>query len=146
MIDPTLLRLLVVVGALAVVAAAGWWWNRRSGTVRAAEGDGRFAREELVAVGLNGAGGTGAVLFGSPTCAPCRSVKEVLAEVEEERDDFTWVSVDAAAHLDLTRQHHVLRVPTLFVIGPDGRIVARTSGVPATRDLVRVLDRVASTS
>jgi thiol-disulfide isomerase/thioredoxin len=142
-IDPTLLRLLVVVGALAAVAAAGWWWNRRSGTVRAPEGDGRFAREELAAVGLNGAAGVRAVLFGSPSCVPCRTVKEVLAEVEEERDGFTWVSIDAADHLELTRQHHILRVPTLFVIGHDGRIVARTSGVPATRDLVRVLDRTA---
>jgi hypothetical protein len=49
--------------------------------------------------------------------------------------------VDAADHLDLARTHHVLRVPTLFVLDRRGRILARTSGVPAERDLLRVLDR-----
>jgi hypothetical protein len=34
-----------------------------------------------------------------------------------------------------------MRVPTLFVLDPAGRILARTSGVPAKRDVERVLDR-----
>lgn len=139
--EDVLVRLAVVVAILLVVGAAGWWWTRRSGTVRD-DGDGRFAAHELAAVGLNGSGPeVRALLLGSPTCAPCRSVKEVLAEVQAVRDGFRWVSVDAADHLPIAREHHVLRVPTLFVIGRDGRILARTSGVPATRELLRVVDR-----
>lgn len=143
--EPVLLRLLLVVGIVGVVAATGWWWQRRDGTVvevddpdRAA----RFARDQLDAVGLDLRDVQGAaVLLGSPTCAPCTTVKRILGEVAAERDGFRWVDVDAGAYLDLARAHHVLRVPTLFVLDGEGRIVARTSGVPAKQDLERVLDR-----
>ncbi len=139
--EDVLVRIAVLVAILVATGVSGWWWSRRSGTVRE-DGDGRFADHELAAVGLDGAGPeVRALLLGSPTCAPCRSVKEVLAEVEAERNGFRWVSVDAAEHLPITREHHVLRVPTLFVIDREGRILARTSGVPATRELLRVVDR-----
>ena len=139
--EDVLVRAAVVVAILGAAGAFGWWWSRRSGAVRE-DGDGRFADHELAAVGLDGGGPeVRALLLGSPTCAPCRSVKDVLAEVEAERDGFRWVSVDAAEHLPITREHHVLRVPTLFVIDREGRILARTSGVPATRELLRVVDR-----
>lgn len=141
--DPALLRLLVVAGVIAVAVLAGRWWQRRGGEVEAREGDGRFGEGELASVGLDGHAGVRALLLSSPTCAPCRTVREVLARVEDERDGFAWVSIDAAEHLDLAQEHHVMRVPTLFVIDADGRIVARTSGVPATHDLVRLVDRVA---
>jgi hypothetical protein len=140
-VEDLLVRLVTVVAIVAAAGAFGWWWSRRDGEVRT-DGDGRFADHELVAVGLDGRdAGVRALLLGSPTCAPCRSVKEVLAEVSAQRDGFRWVSVDAADHLPITREHHVLRVPTLFVIDRDGRILARTSGVPATRELLRVVDR-----
>lgn len=138
--EPVLLRLLLVVGVVGLAAAVGWWWQRRDGTV--VDGEGRFGQTELAAVGLDlhDASG-GAVLLGSPSCAPCATVKRILGEVAEERSDFRWVDVDAASYLDLARQHQVLRVPTLFVLDGQGRIIARTSGVPAKQDLERVLDR-----
>ncbi|MBW3664947.1 MAG: thioredoxin family protein [Actinobacteria bacterium] len=135
-----LVRLLIVLGVVVVAATLGLWWQRRDGRVRA--GDGRFEPAQLRAVGLEpGAADAFAVLLGSPTCAPCATVRGVLERVSQRRSDLRWVYVDAADHLDLARTHHVLRVPTLFVLDRRGQILARTSGVPAERDLLRVLDR-----
>ncbi len=139
-----LVRLLLVVAIIAVVALVGAWWRARDGRVRTG-GDGRFTTDQLAAVGLATVPVAGAaVLLGSPTCAPCRTVRQILGEVEAERPDFRWTSVDAADHLDVADAHHVMRVPTLFVLDQHGRILARTSGVPARRDLLRVLDREAA--
>lgn len=137
-----LVRVLVVVAVVALATLAGRWWQRRDGRVRTSAG--AFTRQQLASVGLS-LGGPEAVglLLGSPTCAPCVSVKKVLGEVQDARPAFRWVDVDAADHLDLADAHHVMRVPTLFVIDPDGRILARTSGVPAVQELVRVIDREA---
>ena len=135
-----LTRLLIVIAIIALAALFGAWWRRRDGRVRV--GDGRFAPAQLLELGLRpGSAEAFAVLLGSPTCAPCKTVRSVLEGVAEDRRGFAWVSVDAADHLDLARAHHVLRVPTLFVLDRRGRILARTSGVPAERDLLRVLDR-----
>lgn len=135
-----LLRLVVVLAVVAVAAAFGRWWQRRDGRVRGGEGE--FTPAQLSALGLDLGGAEAvAVLLGSPTCAPCETVKRVLAEVSGRRPDFRWVGVDAADHLDLADAHQVMRVPTLFVLSPRGRILARTSGVPAARDLEAVLDR-----
>ncbi|MGH3441579.1 MAG: thioredoxin family protein [Nitriliruptorales bacterium] len=138
--DPVVVRLLLVVAVVALAGVAGRWWQRRGREVR--EGSGRFRPEELDAVGLDGQDAeVRALLLGSPACVPCRRVKEVLSEVAAQREGFRWVSVDAGDHLELTSTHHVLRVPTLFVLARDGRILARTSGVPATRDLVHLVDQ-----
>jgi hypothetical protein len=50
------------------------------------------------------------------------------------------VYADAADHLALADEHRVMRVPTLFMVAADGRIMARSSGVPRHDDLRRVLD------
>lgn len=138
--DPILLRLLLVAGLLAVVLAAGRLYRRRDGQVRS-DGHARLGGHHLDAVGLELSGGAaGAVLLGSPTCSPCVQVKRVLGDLEVERQGFTWVYADAADHLDLADEHKVMRVPTLFMVAADGRILARTSGVPRHDDLRRVLD------
>jgi thiol-disulfide isomerase/thioredoxin len=139
-----ILRLLLVLAVVGAAAAVGWWWQRRDGRVRASAPGSHhgFDRDQLRAVGLDPAGTEAvALLLGSPTCAPCETVKRILAEVAEARPGFRWRYADAADHLDLAERHHVMRVPTLFLLEPDGRILARTSGVPAARDLLRVLDR-----
>lgn len=149
MIDPVLLRLLLVLGGLALVVAVGAWWQRRDGRVRTTDhadhgGDdtARLSADQLEAVGLELSGSSaGAVLLGSPTCAPCGIVKRILGEVADQRDGFRWVYADAADHLELAREHRVMRVPTLFLVDARGRILARTSGVPAQDELTAVLDR-----
>jgi len=129
---------LVIVGAATLFAL---WWQRRDGRVRTDEA-GRFTADQLQAVGLvDGSAEALAVLLGSPTCAPCLTVKQILGELADERTDFHWSYADAADHLDIADAHHVMRVPTLFVLDRGGRILARTSGVPAKVELRRVLDR-----
>ncbi len=137
-------RLLVVLAVIAVAAVLGLWWRARDGRVREG-GDGRFSPDQLDRVGLDAITRTGAaLLLGSPTCAPCVTVRGILGEVADERRDFRWTYVDAADHMDIADAHHVMRVPTLFVLDGRGRILARTSGVPAKRDLLAVLDREVS--
>lgn len=142
--DPTVARLLIVVAVVAAAILFGRWWSSRDGRIRTDDGHARLERRELESVGLNGDGApVQALLLGSPTCAPCEQVKRILGEVERERPYFRWVEVDAGEHLELTRAHGVMRVPTLFVLDTDGLILARTSGVPAVHDLVRIVDRAA---
>jgi thiol-disulfide isomerase/thioredoxin len=160
--EPVLVRLLLVLAFVAVVSLLGWLWRRRDGRVRETrpgsagaaarpqaaptEGHGPgFDADQLEAVGLDLEGvRAGAVLLTSPTCSPCATVKRILAELSDARDDVRWVAVDASDHLDLARTHHVMRVPTLFLLDGHGQILARTSGVPARVDLERVLDRQAT--
>jgi hypothetical protein len=138
--DPMVVRLVVVVGLVAVVAAVGRWWRTRDGAVRAG-GEVRVDRRHLAAVGLDLAGAqAGALLLGSPTCAPCGTVKRLLGELAAERDGFRWVYADVADHLEVADQHRVLRVPTLLVVDGAGRLLARTSGVPRREELRAVLD------
>lgn len=135
-----LARALPVLALLLAAWAVGLWWRRREGRVR--QGAGAFDRGQLRRLGLDGSGpGVRALLLSSPTCSPCRTVRRILGEVSGERPEFRWVVVDAADHIELARTHHVMRVPTLFVLDGSGRILARTSGVPARRDLERLLDR-----
>jgi thiol-disulfide isomerase/thioredoxin len=145
--DPVLLRLLVVVAIVVAVGLAGRWWQRRDGTVRAGDDGERITGPHLDDLGLDlRDADAGAVLLGSPHCSPCEQVKRVLGQLADERERFRWVAVDAALHLGLAEAHRVLRVPTLFLLDPDGRVLARTSGVPRVDDLRRVLDGEADLS
>ncbi|MEX2328879.1 MAG: thioredoxin family protein [Nitriliruptoraceae bacterium] len=138
--DPLVLRLVVVVAVVAVATLAGWWWNHRSGRLRSGD-DRRVDRAHLVAMGLDLSGATvGAVLVGSPTCAPCVVARRVLDRVQETRDGFRWVYADASEHLPFVRDHGILRVPTLLVVDRRGWIIARTSGVPRAHEIEGVLD------
>jgi thiol-disulfide isomerase/thioredoxin len=145
--SPLVLRLLVLLAALAGVTLAGWWWRRRDGRVRpVGDTTAQVSAAHIAGVGLDLDGAaTGAILLGSPTCAPCVAVERVLAELAASRPDFRWVKVDAADHLELAEAHRVLRVPTLLVLGGDRRLLARTSGVPATAELAAVIDGSAGT-
>jgi thiol-disulfide isomerase/thioredoxin len=139
--DPVLLRALMVVVGVVVLTLVGRWWQGRDGRVRLGEEDDALAGHHLDTLGLDlGGASAGAVLLGSPTCTPCVQVKRVLNELAAARDGFRWVYADAADHLELTEEHRIMRVPTLFVIDPSGRILARTSGVPDAEDLRQVLD------
>ena len=138
--DPIVLRALTVAVGVVVLAIAGRWWQARDGQVRVADEGATLGRDHLDVLGLDLRGAeAGAVLLGSPTCTPCTAVKRVLRELADEHDGFRWVYADAADHLSLAEEHKVLRVPTLFVLDPAGRIVARTSGVPKADDLRQVL-------
>jgi thiol-disulfide isomerase/thioredoxin len=142
MTDPILLRAVVVALVVVATLVVGRWWQRRDGAVRTnVDQADRVDPRHLAAVGLDlDRVSAGAVLLGSPTCAPCETVKEMLGTLAAERSGFAWVYADAADHLELAGAHRVLRVPTLLVLGDDGAVVARASGVPRADELRRVLD------
>lgn len=120
--------------ALAVVLAAtgfGLWWRRRQG---------RFAPVAApLAPALTGLGVAPGVVtllqFSSATCAPCHATRRLLADVAASHEQIEHVELDVDDHLDAVRDLDVRRTPTLFVLGPDGRVALRASGLP-TRSAV----------
>lgn len=136
-----LLRVLIVAAVIAGAGVLGWWWRRRDGHLRTAGGADGFGRDELASLGLDPAGAEAlAVLLGTPSCVSCVGVRRLLDELAGERAGLRWADVDATERLDLVERHRVLRAPTLFLLDPEGRVLARTSGVPTRADLLRVLD------
>lgn len=132
--DPLLLRVALVAVVILLATLAGRLWQRRDGRVAVTSSP--TGRDHRTGLGLTtDHDGPQAVLFGSPTCAPCDTVKGLLREVEANHDGFRWQYVDAADRLDLADAHAVRRVPTLLVLDERGEIIARSSGVPHREDL-----------
>jgi thioredoxin-like negative regulator of GroEL len=126
---------LVVVLVLGATALVALWWRSLDGRVLAADGA-AFPREALGA----DPGTTLLVEFTAPGCAPCAQAKQVLDSVAARRDDVALVVADVGEHLDLARQHGILRAPTTLVVDPGGRVRHRIGGVPAAEDVERLLD------
>lgn len=82
------------------------------------------------------------VQFSSAFCAPCRATRRILADVSGLVDGVTHVEIDAESRLDLVRRLDVMRTPTTFVLGPDGRVTHRASGQPRKADVIAALGAV----
>lgn len=74
--------------------------------------------------------------FSSTFCAPCRAARRVLTEVAEGAEGVAHIEVDVSDRLDLVRMLDVRRTPTVFVLGPDGRIARQASGQPRRDEVV----------
>jgi thiol-disulfide isomerase/thioredoxin len=74
--------------------------------------------------------------FSSSFCAPCRAARQLLADVAARDTGVTHVEIDVADRLDLVRLLDVRRTPTVFVLGPQGQVTRRASGLPRREDLV----------
>jgi thiol-disulfide isomerase/thioredoxin len=142
-----------IIACLAVLAAAtafGLARRRRDGRLarpgRAAPGGGAAAPGgPLIAAGQLGQplGDRATLLqFSSELCAPCRATRRVLAEVAGSADGVRHVEVDAAQRVDLVRLLDVRRTPTVFVLGPDGRVTRRGSGLMRREDVLAALAEV----
>jgi thiol-disulfide isomerase/thioredoxin len=77
--------------------------------------------------------------FSSEFCAPCRATRKILEDVASEDDGVRHVEVDAADRMDLVRLLDVRRTPTVFVLGPDGRVARRGSGLMRREDVLAAL-------
>ncbi len=77
--------------------------------------------------------------FSTEFCAPCRATRQILGEVASGQPGIRHVEVDAAERLDLVRLLDVRRTPTVFVLGPDGRVTRRGSGLMRRDDLLAAL-------
>ena len=127
-----------MVAAVLVLATVGGLALRRR--------DGRLAPAPRSAAGhrpLTGAElgqslGSRATLlqFSSSFCAPCRAARQLLADVAARDTGVTHVEIDVADRLDLVRLLDVRRTPTVFVLGPQGQVTRRASGLPRREDVV----------
>jgi thiol-disulfide isomerase/thioredoxin len=127
---------LIVLGVVLVgVIAAGLGWRRRDGRLREPAG-GRLGESDL---GTPLGARATLVQFSSSFCAPCRATRHLLADVASRADGVTHIEIDVATRLDLARQLGILRTPTVLVLGPQGQIARRASGLPRRADVESAL-------
>ncbi|GIF11827.1 TlpA family protein disulfide reductase [Actinoplanes teichomyceticus] len=79
------------------------------------------------------------VQFSTAFCAPCRAMRRVCADVAALLPAVRHVEVDAESHLGEVRALNIRRTPTLLILGGDGRIAKRATGVPTKAQLVAAL-------
>ena len=80
--------------------------------------------------------------FSSEFCAPCRATHRILAEVASGAEGVRHVEVDAGERMDLVRLLDVRRTPTVFVLGPQGQIARRGSGLMNKAEVLDALDEI----
>ena len=125
---------LATVGALIVRRRDGRLTGPgRTGSRRAAPGP-----RPLTGADLGQPLGSRATLlqFSSSFCAPCRAAKQLLADVAARDDGVAHVEINVADRMDLVRLLDVRRTPTVFVLGPQGQITRRASGLPRRDEVV----------
>jgi thiol-disulfide isomerase/thioredoxin len=117
---------IVVAAVLVLATVAAFALRRRDGQFKATR------QRPLTVAELGQPLGTRATLlqFSSSFCAPCRAARQLLADVAARDAGVEYVEIDVAGRLDLVRLLDVRRTPTLFVLGPQGQITRRASGVP----------------
>jgi thiol-disulfide isomerase/thioredoxin len=131
----------VVVTALAVTAVAAWWLRRNDGAVRTGEGVAVEHPSVFERLGARPADADLTVVqFSTAFCGPCRATKARLQQLQATRPGLAVVQVDAESHLDEVRELDVRRTPTLFYLGRDGRLIARSSGAPRAAELSALVD------
>jgi thiol-disulfide isomerase/thioredoxin len=151
--------LIVLVVVLAAASAAGFGLRARQGRFRPQrsqstalfDGTGRGASvppagsgDVLTAADLGAPLGRRATLlqFSTEFCTYCGPTRELLAGVASERDGVAFVEIDAADRMDLTRRLRVMSTPTVLVLGADGAIESRSSGLPRKPDLLAAVGAV----
>jgi len=134
--------LIAVLAVLAGATAFGVAWRRRDGRLAGPRSAGGGLR--LGAAELGQPLGPRATLlqFSSEFCAPCRATHRILADVATGSDGVRHVEVDAGERMDLVRLLDVRRTPTVFVLGPEGQIARRGSGLMSKADVLGALDDI----
>ena len=128
-----ILRIAVAIGVSALSLGLALLWRRREGRFK--EGSGRFDRSDLELARRDKPSAVLVEFFGED-CAPCDVVQARIEKIAAEVPHVSIVSIDAGARMDVADRHEVRRVPTLFVLDEDLRIVWRASGVPS-EDAIR---------
>jgi thiol-disulfide isomerase/thioredoxin len=140
--------LIALAAVLAVATLLGVVLRRRAGQFRPAApaeaGTGPAGSQVLTEADLGGALGEQATLvqFSTEFCAPCRPTRQILAQVAGSLDGVRHVEIDAADRLDLARRLRINSTPTVLVLGPDGVIAQRATGLPRRADVIAALGSV----
>ena len=143
-VAPVIGGLIACLVVLAGATAFGMAWRRRDGRLRAPGSAATGGGPRLGAAELGQPLGPRATLlqFSSEFCAPCRATRQILADVASGAEGVRHVEVDAGERMDLVRLLDVRRTPTVFVLGPDGRIARRGSGLMNKADVLDALGEV----
>ncbi len=122
----------MVAAVLVLATVAAFALRRRDGRLKGTQ------RRPLTVGELGRPLGTRATLlqFSSSFCAPCRAARQLLADVAAGDVGVAHVEIDVADRLDLVRLLNVRRTPTVFVLGPQGQITRRASGLPSRDDVL----------
>lgn len=130
----------IVLGAAValaiVVALLSRWRNGRFSERRAVESAPAF---DLAAVGGQLGDRATLVQFSSAFCAPCRATRVVLGQVVDLVPGVTTVEIDAESHLELVREHQILRTPTVLILDEHGSVISRASGAPTKENVLATL-------
>ena len=122
----------MVAAVLVLATVAAFALRRRDGRLKGT------TQQTLTMAELGQPLGTRATLlqFSSSFCAPCRAARQLLADVAARDTGVAHVEIDVADRLDLVRLLDVRRTPTVFVLGPQGQITRRASGLPRREDVL----------
>ncbi|MCR6492410.1 thioredoxin family protein [Cellulomonas sp. P24] len=146
-------RIELLLAVLVLAGALGWWWSWRNGRFTAVservaavahESDDvpSAASPQVTPAELGVAPGARAtfVQLSSEVCAPCRRTAVVLSSVAADHPGVVHVELDVEEHLELVRRFHVLRTPTVLVLGPDGTVCGRMSGAVSHHHAIASLE------
>jgi thiol-disulfide isomerase/thioredoxin len=136
---------IVAVAVMIGAAALGLALRRRDGRMRDGVKGGRPQYLTAGQVGRELGARATLVQFSSAFCAPCRAVRGVLADVAAREAGVVHVEVDVADRGDLVRLLDVRRTPTVVVLGPDGGVAGRATGVPRRAELAAAVAVAAET-
>ena len=136
--------LIALVVVLAAASAAGFVLRKRQGRFQPGTPGEPSSSDALSAADLGAPLGPRATLvqFSTEVCAYCGPTRELLTEVARERDGVSFVEIDAADRMDLTRRLHVLSTPTVLVLDAVGGITSRASGPLRKADLLTAVAAV----
>jgi thiol-disulfide isomerase/thioredoxin len=137
---------IVLAVALVATAALAWWQRTRNGAIRPTGNEAGAGVHspmspvfERLGVRADSADLT-VVQFSTAFCAPCRTTRARLQQLQATRPGLAYVHVDAESHLDEVRELDVRRTPTLFYLRRDGSVLARSSGAPQPEELAALVD------
>ena len=69
------------------------------------------------------------LMFTTPSCGPCNTIKPTIAELQDDYAQFEWVHIDTTKDLDATAFKMGVRlVPTMLVLKPDGSEFGKHEG------------------
>jgi thiol-disulfide isomerase/thioredoxin len=132
-VDDFVLRTVVLFAVLLLATAIGLLLRRQAGRAReVTSGDLLEAADLAAPLGERAT----FVQFSSPTCSPCRSVRQVLAAVVAADPGLGHVEIDATERLALARRLSILRTPTVLLLDSRGLVIRRISG-PITAEQAR---------
>jgi thioredoxin-like negative regulator of GroEL len=139
---------IVLVVVLAVATAAGFAMRSRQGSFRPAQASNAATdapkSDVLSAADLDAPLGERATLvqFSTEVCAYCGPARRLLTAAAAGQDGVSFVEIDAAHRMDLTKRLHVMATPTVLVLDAAGSITSRSSGPQRKADIEDALGKV----